>query len=103
MLAHITSGYTGAGDLVIPGASCKVITIQNNGTGTWWLAFGADSPTGTNGGYKLPTGQQFTQTLAQFPVIGPRAVRAFFAGGGTQVLDIATDDKDSSIPSPLPT
>ncbi len=99
MIAQVTTGFTAAGDLVIPGASCKVIALQNNGTANWRLAFGADSPTSSTG-YLLAAGQQLILSLAQYPTIGPRCVRGFFVGGGgTQVLDIVTDDKDSTAPA----
>lgn len=72
--------------------------LQNNGTGAWRLAFGSESPTTTTG-YLLAAGQQLILSLAQYPAIGPRTVRGIFAAGGTQILDIVCDDKDSTAPA----
>lgn len=97
MIAQVTTGFTSAGDLLIPGASCRVISIQNNGTGAWRMAFGSDTPT-TSTGRILAAGSEFTMTLGPNGT-GPRPIRAIFGGSGSQLLDIITDDKDSTAPA----
>lgn len=110
MIAQVTTGFTAVGDLLIPGQACKLLSIQNNGTGSWRLSFDGGSGRSTNGkpgtdptqsiGYLLNPGMQLPFTFAQFPSIGPRTIRAVFvAASGTQLLDICTDDNDSTAPA----
>lgn len=98
MIAKVSTGFTTAGDVLIPGRSCRKYALQNNGTGTWRLAWGADTPTGTLG-YLLAAGAEFIETLGVGDPMGPRCLRAIFNGDGTQALDIITDDKDSTAPA----
>jgi hypothetical protein len=107
MLAKIITGFTSAGPVLIPGASCKFIALQNNGTGTWTLSVdGGGTSTGNGGtdpsattGYILAPGATLFLTAAQYPTLGLRSIVGFFVGGGTQELRITTDDKDSTAPA----
>lgn len=111
MVAKITTGFASAGALVIPGASCKLLTIQNNGTAKWRLSFdGGGTSTGNKGtdptanagngnGYLLAPGQQWVETLFQaMNGYSPKTIVAIVDGAGTLLLDISTDDKDSTAP-----
>lgn len=107
MIAQVTTGFTAAGDLLIPGHSCKLITLQNNGTGNWRLSWDGGATAGRGGtdptqttGFLLTAGAERWINFFQFPSYGPKVIRAVFvAGSGTQVLDICTDDKDSTAPA----
>ena len=107
MIAQVTTGFTSAGNVLVPGHSCKLITMQNNGTGAWRLSFDGGPGPGFLGtdptqtiGYLLAAGQQISFGLAQFPTFGPKPIRAVFVtASGTQILDICTDDKDSTAPA----
>lgn len=105
MIAQVTSGYTTAGVLLKLGPGCKGYYIQNNGTTNWRLSFDGGTGTGTGGtdptattGFLLPPGGQVSNSLFQFPSGGLRSIVAIQDASGTLVLDIITDDKDSSVP-----
>lgn len=106
MLAQVTTGFTSAGPLVIPGQACKTLVLQNNGTGSWRISFDGGTGGSRNGsdpttskGYLLAPGMQLPMTLAQYPTFGPKVIVGIFVGDGTQLLDIITDDKDSTAPA----
>lgn len=105
MIAQVTTGYTSAGVLLVLGPGCKGYYIQNNGTTNWRLSFdggagtktGGTDPTGTTG-YLLAAGGQVSNALFQFPSGGMKSIVAIQDGSGTVLLDIVTDDKDSTVP-----
>lgn len=106
MIAQVTTGFTSAGTLLRLGSGCKGYYIQNNGTGSWRLSFDGGPVNGPGGtdpstttGFLLAAGSQVSNALFQFTSGGMRDIRAIFVGDGTQLLDIVTDDKDSTAPA----
>lgn len=103
MIKQITAAVA-ATKALTPGPSCKLAIFQNNGTVDIRYSIDGGSsmpnstgtlPTTTTGGL-LAAGAQLFLNYFQCPTLGLRPIWVISATGGAIVLDIVTDDKDSS-------
>lgn len=110
MIAQVTTLTTAVGTIIIPGAACKTIIIQNNGSVNVRLSFDGGSTytdhiTGKKGtdptvstGYKLVNGSQVSIATAYGDSGLHKPIRAI-TETGTATLDIVTDEYGSVFPT----
>ena len=98
VLKSVTSVNATASTILYPGPYCKIITIQNNGSGAVRLSWdGGDAeglpvPTASLG-YLLGAGQQLILTFPPGSAI--EQFHAILVSGTPTTLDITTDDRQS--------
>lgn len=109
-IAHVTTLSNSAATIIIPGASAKLIVIQNTGSNAIRLTFDGGSTytdyltgkTGTDptttSGYLLGAGQQLFLNMLAGDAGLHKPIRAIMVSGST-TLEIVTDEYGSTFPT----